>query len=250
MDYQQIYDNSVKIFLDRLPLNFDENNTEHLLLLETCIMEIMTKSMESANRGEEFEDIKNQTLSTINLAFQIGFKETRQHVGIVELSQEEILKITEQIKTHFHKAFWDKLTEDLNQKPVKVDQLIVLFSEILERLDKLTPNNLTYKHENHDRLSAKILESQIKNGVFRPEYLDGIVDFIISERLRKFISPADDQDFQEWTEQLYKILQQSTDISVAVPLIFQGIYRWLDRIEQQIREFNLQFKENFPHLFR
>lgn len=264
MDYQQIYDNSVQIFHGRLPHAFDENNDEHLLILEECIMEILTKSMQNIVETceEEFEDLKNQILSTINMAFQIGFKEgclsqkcppvnmVQQMPVKFELSQEEIQGITEQVRAQFQKAFWDKLADDLSQVPVKSDQLIVLFSEILDRLDRLTPHNLNYLHDNHDQLSPGILKSQIVNGVFRPEYLDGIVEFIVIDRLKRYISSADNQEFQQWSDELFKVMHETSQYSVTVPLIFQGIYKWLDRIEQQIQEFNASLIRNYPHLFK
>lgn len=209
---------------------------------------------------EQFEELKTDCLTTIQMAYLtvcnknncVTNTNTDDKVvsdegqsGWVELSKKEIESISEQFKTQFKRAFWDKITEDLKMSPPNTEHLIVLLGEIRDMLNNLTPNNQSLVSENSEAINPQYLALQFKKGDKLEQLLGEVLYFVVEDRLKRLVAPAWDEELQEWWLAMQREIGSDQPIYEKVPIIFQGVYNWLNRLTQTVEQLRLKHKLSY-----
>ena len=226
--------------------DFDDLKHNILSTIQKAYLELLNSNENTSLQQDEVESPPetrktNLENGTLGMQTEIPSTQNEKHStsgGLVSLSEEEINAISQQFETQFKRAFWDKITEDLKETPPKTDHIIVLLGEILERLDKLTPNNQKIIYENHENIDLSLFKNLFESSQFHLEALQGVVVFLVEDRLQKFIAPAYDEDLKLWYLNLKNEMSKGLPYYEIVPLIFQGIYQWLENVEKSLEEFN------------
>ena len=225
---------------------------------------------------KDFEAIKTNCLITIQMAYlnecnerecanrtpiTTNNSDNEQHTGendrtgendstggYVQLSKEEINAISQQFSTQFKRAFWDKIEKDLDKNPPETKHLLVLFREIRDRLDKMTPNRTDLIAMNHENIDLNYIQSQFN----RPDkkqidatLLVGLVHFVAEDRLQQFLAPVHNNAFKMWWDKIKVELNNngsSESIGVTIVRVLEGLYEWIECVESDLEQFHNQVK--------
>lgn len=124
------------------------------------------------------------------------------------------------------KAFFDKLTQDLEKEdPQAVDWIIKLHHELVMRLAALRPAR---KEEIMDKMDSGIFGNKIKAKAFRGEDMGQLVAFTF-EILAEIVAPdMDDQKDAVYQQVDQKMRQKDPKFSDIVPTFLDGVHQLLD----------------------
>ena len=258
-----MYDESKDVFKGVLDQAEIQDQESELSLIEPMIEQLLTKWMRilikvrkvPRNDHGAFEELKTGCLQSIQMAylditkFPLNNDKNRSQVnqnndtdkgvteGLVQLSEAEIKSIETQFATQMRKAFWDKISEDLKAIPPRTQHFLVLFKEIRDRLDGLTPNNSRLIQENHDLMDLSIYGSLFERKGVTPEVLGDVLAFIVEDRLKKMVAPVDDLPLDTWYCEVKEKMVKELPSDLLVITVFQGLYEWLTKIETGVKEF-------------
>lgn len=228
---------------------FDEvGDINDLEMVEPIIERLLLKHLEMNVREngrpptpERFDDIKTRCLVTIQRAY-LTVCDLRRNASVVELSKEQVESIARQVEKQFQCAFWDKLSSDLEATPPQLSHLLVLLTEVRDRLDRLTPNNRSILRANKENIDLDYLRSQFNRSdsdwlQSLLALLETIVYFLVEERFRKMVAPVNDRELDEWWLTVQDLMKSGQPLHQMVPEIFKGVYKWLELIETGVRSF-------------
>jgi len=206
---------------------FDEERVEEVIfnLLKNETFSVLKRMGTDPDHQseEEFDKIKFVVLGAIREAYE-------------ELVENSLHK---RIIDQFHKAFWDLLTEDLQQVPPKTDHLLTLLQEVKQRINCLTPNNIKMHKEMDEAIDIPYFEHLFSHQVFNGEMLIGTINFLLVDRLKRLIAPVDDEEYDLWHKE---VIQQLKTVPLPpyhqiVPDVLRKVYYWIEKIERGIQSF-------------
>ncbi|XP_053108761.1 T-complex protein 11-like protein 2 isoform X2 [Hemicordylus capensis] len=170
-----------------------------------------------------------RNLSNLTLAHEIAVNENF-HLERIEHPQNSL---TGRVKQIVHKAFWDRLEEDLHEDPPEYEHAIKLFDEIKEiLLSFLNPGANRMRSQICEVLDTDLIRQQAEHGVVD---IQGLANYVIST-MGKLCAPVRDNDVNQ--------LKSTGDI---VPLLRQ-IFHVLDLMTMDMVNFTIQSLR--PHLQR
>ncbi|XP_054264355.1 T-complex protein 11-like protein 1 [Macrosteles quadrilineatus] len=129
------------------------------------------------------------------------------------------------VKDTVFKAFWDILSQQLQEDPPNYTQALVLLSEIKETLlSLLLPHNTKLKEEIEEVLDIELIRQQVENGSLDFQYY---ANYVIS-LMAKMCTPARD-------ENINKLKQESDTVAV-----FKGILETLELMRLDMANFTIE----------
>lgn len=139
--------------------------------------------------------------------------------------------LEKQVRDVVHKAFWDKLREELNQEPPVFSQAMSLIEEVKENmLSLLLPHHNSLRAQINEVLDLDLIKQQASHGILDISRLAQFVVGILS----KLCAPARD-------EQAKKILQNEDLVD-----LFKEVFNLMDAMKVDMANFQLQSIK--PHL--
>ncbi|KAJ7383614.1 T-complex protein 11 [Desmophyllum pertusum] len=136
-----------------------------------------------------------------------------------------------QVRDVIHKAFWDKLREELNQKPAVFSQALSLIKEVKENMILLLlPYHNSLRAHINEVLDLDLITQQANHGILDISKLAQSVVGILS----KMCAPARD-------EQAKKILENQDIVD-----LFKEVFSLMDAMKVDMANFQLQTIK--PHL--
>lgn len=130
-----------------------------------------------------------------------------------------------------HKAFWDKLREELNQEPPVFTQALSLMEEVKENmLLLLLPHHNSLRAQINEVLDLDLIKQQANHGILD---ISRLAQFVVNV-LSKLCAPARD-------EQVKKILQNQDIVD-----LFKEVFSLMDAMKVDMANFQLQTIK--PHL--
>lgn len=139
--------------------------------------------------------------------------------------------LEKQVRDVVHKAFWDKLREELNQEPPVFSQAMSLIEEVKENmLSLLLPHHNSLRAQINEVLDLDLIKQQASHGILDISRLAQFVVGILS----KLCAPARD-------EQAKKILQNADLVD-----LFKEVFNLMDAMKVDMANFQLQSIK--PHL--
>ncbi len=232
-----------KMIFDRTVNKFQESEIDSEAKLEKFIDKRLWiemhayakfKNIDVLNRPvDEMISLRTEILNIIKRAYD-------SQVMHVSLSDKNIEKLSDQCKENMHNAFWDLIADDLQQETIKTDHIIVLLEEIRDRIINLTPNNNSFREETLENINIKYLENLFKHKLFCNDSLQGIVGFIVEERLLKLCAPNYDKEIREWYNDICEEFKSVQPFHITVPKILKGVYKYIELTEQGMTKDNLK----------
>ncbi|XP_062989494.1 T-complex protein 11-like protein 2 isoform X2 [Elgaria multicarinata webbii] len=170
-----------------------------------------------------------RNLSNLTLAHEIAVN-GNFHMEHTEHPQNSL---TGRVKQIVHKAFWDRLEEDLNEDPPEYEHAIKLFEEIKEiLLSFLNPGANRMRSQICEVLDADLIRQQAEHDAVD---IQGLANYVIST-MGKMCAPVRDNDVSQLkaTGNIVELLRQ--------------IFHVLDLMKMDMVNFTIQSLR--PHLQR
>lgn len=191
----------------------------------------MDGPQDGANASDSSEDSQQKTAKIVShmaLAHELLMDDSFKIQ--TELPQNSLEK---QVRDVVHKAFWDKLREELNQKPPVFNQALSLLQELKENmLSLLLPYQNSLRTHINEMLDLDLIKQQADHGILDISKLaQSIVGF-----LSKMCAPARD-------EQAKKILLNEDIVD-----LFREVFSLIDAMKVDMANFQLQTIK--PHLMQ
>lgn len=191
----------------------------------------MDGPQDGANASDSSEDNQQKTAKIVShmaLAHELLMDDSFKIQ--TELPQNSLEK---QVRDVVHKAFWDKLREELNQKPPVFNQALSLLQELKENmLSLLLPYQNSLRTHINEMLDLDLIKQQADHGILDISKLaQSIVGF-----LSKMCAPARD-------EQAKKILLNEDIVD-----LFREVFSLIDAMKVDMANFQLQTIK--PHLMQ
>lgn len=191
----------------------------------------MDGPQDGANASDSSEDSQHKTAKIVShmaLAHELLMDDSFKIQ--TELPQNSLEK---QVRDVVHKAFWDKLREELNQKPPVFNQALSLLQELKENmLSLLLPYQNSLRTHINEMLDLDLIKQQADHGILDISKLaQSIVGF-----LSKMCAPARD-------EQAKKILLNEDIVD-----LFREVFSLIDAMKVDMANFQLQTIK--PHLMQ
>ncbi|KAM6437786.1 T-complex protein 11-like protein 2 [Liasis olivaceus] len=170
-----------------------------------------------------------RNMSNLTLAHEIAVNENF-HLERIEHPQNSLPGRVKQI---VHKAFWDRLEEDLNEDPPEYEHAIKLFEEIKEiLLSFLNPGANRMRNQICEVLDTDLIRQQAEHNAVD---IQGLANYVIST-MGKLCAPVRDNDINQL---------KATGNIVA---LLRQIFHVLDLMTMDMVNFTIQSLR--PHLQR
>ena len=163
---------------------------------------------------------------------------TEDEIDAGKLQEQFEVKLFEQIKNTYVKAYWDTLVEELKEEPPNTRILEVLLNEIVHNICSLIPNRKDIHHAIKENIDVSFITNQIKYQVYDFKDFYNLVSYI-KDKLIDFGCAADDEDIHTWWNELNTRLAtvNKKEYYVELPQIFEEIFSKIDRIKQRQLDF-------------
>jgi len=189
----------------------------------------MDRLQDKQNSPETAENAQQKTANTVSsmaLAHELLMDDSFRLQS--ELPQNSLEK---QVRDVVHKAFWDKLREELNQDPPIFSQALSLIEEVKENmLSLLLPHHNSLRAQINEVLDLELIKQQAMHGILD---ISRLAQFVVSI-LSKLCAPARD-------EQVKKILDNQDIVE-----LFKEVFTLMDAMKVDLANFQLQAIK--PHL--
>lgn len=189
----------------------------------------MDEFHDKGNKAETPENVQQETaniVSNMALAHELLMNDSFQLQS--ELPENSLEKVVRDV---VHKAFWDKLDEELNHEPPVFSQALSLMEEVKENmLSLLLPRHNSLRAQINEVLDLDLIKQQANHGILE---ISRIAQFVVGV-LSKLCAPARD-------EQVKKILQNQNIVE-----IFKEVFSLMDTMKVDMANFQLQTIK--PHL--
>jgi len=147
----------------------------------------------------------------------------------------------QQMQEIMHKAFWDKVAEDLSKVPPEHKHVINLLKEIKVMIMQLIPN----RHDIHADLDKNIdtafIEQMIVNNAFDHGELETVIRYIAT-MIHKLQAASEDKDTDKWTKDMVKMCKDMRSWSEIIPSFFKTAFQKVENINITIRRLENEFK--------
>ncbi len=148
--------------------------------------------------------------------------------------EKDLLMFEEEMQAVMEQAFWNKFTDELTQEDYTT--LVVLLTEVQERLCGLTPNRPDIQKTTRDTIDVDFIKQKLEHDAFRDEDFVNLVLYIL-DRIRQLESPSENAKTDEIQADILSCLDGQTSYATILPMVFRHICHKLDKIEADIRAF-------------
>jgi hypothetical protein len=215
------------------------NQLSGLYLQWKMAIEFVEKSQPTAKKPELLQDMleslkMNQGIVVEQLC-RLGGKRV---VEELEAKAIEVLDLDKIIQEAGAEQYWKNFEHELSSTPPQFHRVILLLSEIRERLLKLVPNSTELQQRIQESIDVDFIQELITRNAF-----DGMMFVQVFENIwstiRSMQAEADDEKWMVWKDETFAALVNEEEATWAkiLPNIFNKFLIQLDRIEEQVEIF-------------
>jgi len=138
-----------------------------------------------------------------------------------------------QMREVMHKAFWDKVTEDMAKTPPDHKHVMVLFDEVKTSIKQLIPHR-TDMHEKMDAaVDIELIDQMIRNQAFSHNDLLTALEYLV-DMIRMLEPPIEDGDTDAWKEGITRECQSKEPWKVIIPKFFKRMFGKIEGIRESV----------------
>lgn len=133
----------------------------------------------------------------------------------LNVTDEDQNSLKAKVRETMEKAFWDGITESMQQDEPDLSWVLKLMKEVRDELCEMSPQS--WREEIVETIDVDILSQVLKSGTLDMDYLGRILEFALVT-LQKLSAPANDEEIKTSHDNLLKELReisQAADISNA-----------------------------------
>jgi hypothetical protein len=134
-----------------------------------------------------------------------------------------------QMREVMHKAFWDKIAEDLAKVPPEHKHTLILFEEIKTLIRQFVPRRQDILEEMEGAVDTKFIDQMIVKGVFDHDELSKVLLYLIG-LIRRLEPPVEDSDTDEWRSVTEKSCATYEKWDELLPAFFRRAFKKLEGI--------------------
>lgn len=146
------------------------------------------------------------------------------------------MEMYKQVNEMAQKAYWDAFVYDLSQEPPKYERLYCILGEVRDKLCKLLKHRDDIKQQIRSSVDPDMVKQMIENNVFDNTEFMKLFTFI-TEQIKRFHSPSDDSEFENWKTGFVAMLNERKPYVVILPIFFKEMIKRIDKIENDIFAF-------------
>lgn len=220
-------------YINRYKLLFNSWKREDRKVMIECLI-VSYFELEDFEKDLKGSLIEETTQRNIDIEKEKIIKRLEGLDGIdifekVKSERSEFMKDLEsKIKDNVYKAYWDSINSKLDNDPPEYLVLIPMLEEILNYINKLTPNNRSILNEAINTFDIPYIEHKIKNNVMDASDVRDIMVYTISI-IKKLQSASEDKDTNEWEQSLLNSLM-SEPLNKILINFFQNCFERFERI--------------------
>jgi len=144
------------------------------------------------------------------------------------------MNLDERIRYAMIECYWERLSCDISNN--KFDSTLQILTEIRDRICMFAPTRNDLHIEIHEHLDIDYMEQMIANDAISPEYIQGIVNYIITQ-VKQFGSLHDEPWNEVWRTKLAVRMQNGEKLETFFPYFFNEAIHRIELIEEGIHEF-------------
>ena len=144
------------------------------------------------------------------------------------------MNLEEQIREAMIKCFWDGISEDISNN--NFDSTLDILIEIRDRICLFAPSRKDLHAEIHENLDIDYIRQMINNDAISPEYIQGIVNYIINQ-IKQFGSLHDEPWNEIWRTKMAVRMERGEKLETFFPVFFNEALHRIELIEEGIKEF-------------
>lgn len=134
-----------------------------------------------------------------------------------------------QMREIMHKAFWDKIAEDLAKVPPEHKHTMVLLEEIKTLIRQFVPRRTDIHEEMEGVVDIKLIDQMISKGVFDHGELAKVLLYLI-RLIRRLEPPVEDTDTDEWLVETERGCAEHSPWQELLPAFFRRAFKKLEGI--------------------
>ena len=196
----------IQNIIDLLLLNERQPNEEEIEYISLC--------------QQNQQDLKKKIISLNGLEAFNNYKP--QNIQIERQLRDQITQV-------MYRAFWDKLTEELNSVPPKYEQLMITVQEIQDIFCQMVPNRLDIQLEIKDSIDPQIIKNMLEHSVFDNNDLQELCQYIIN-LIKRFQPPVMDQEVEIWEREMLRQFNENIVYSEFLVIFLKSVYNMLNTI--------------------
>jgi hypothetical protein len=210
-----------KSILDHMCYNYTE--------LSNCKNMIETSGDVSAPANQEVLEYINKQQSKI-----VKHIEQLAGTGLFDTVMETYRPVklscsVNQMREVMHKAFWDKIAEDLAKIPPEHKHTLVLLEEIKTLIRQFVPRRADIHEEMEGAVDIKLIDQMISKGVFDHGELARVLLYLI-HLIRRLEPPVEDADTDEWLVETERGCAEYKPWQELLPSFFRRAFKKLEGI--------------------
>jgi hypothetical protein len=223
-----------QVFCDKW-LESDKNRQiEQMIINYASGMNYIKKMEEKKSSSKKISKTKIeikmilQNLKMMDKTFNIEYFK-KNYLKIYETMQKGYINAIKSISNNIHKAYHNKMIEDLYNKDIKYVYKNIL--ELKERLLKVSPNK--YKRN----ISRKLESYDIMSLLLKYKWTKKLTDFLIfiTDSMIMFGSKNDEKNNFEWKNKIIKLL--NNNFNENLPSIILMINIKIDKLVSDIKKY-------------
>ena len=144
------------------------------------------------------------------------------------------MNLDERIRIAMIECFWDGLSDDISNN--KFDSTLKIITEIRDRICLFAPSRNDLHAEIHEHLDIDYMRQMVANDAISPEYIHGIVNYIITQ-IKQFGSLHDEPWNEIWRTKCAVRMQEGEKLETFFPYFFHEALHRIELIEEGIQAF-------------
>ena len=149
---------------------------------------------------------------------------------------QNYVAMTNQVQTTFQQAFWDQMTEQINNQ--NFDLVIANLRDIQEQLLGLVPNRTDLQQEMAEHFDVDLIAQMIENHAFTPDVFKLYTRYVIL-KIRELQAEDRDEQLDQTLAELMTHFDGEVNFAELVPTVLRAIFDLLDQTTADINLFRL-----------
>ena len=154
-----------------------------------------------------------------------------------------VVRLTEQVKETYKKAFFDLLEKKVAADPPDYEWITRLYNEIKVKFITILKEGSSLRKEIEECMDVELFDQMIRNEAFDPADMYKLICYTF-EKCKQLGSPARDQETDEKKQEIIDLVNSGKgQFSVVVPLFIKNINHCVDLIYEDLQALSEKFKK-------
>lgn len=146
----------------------------------------------------------------------------------------DMKNIENQIKSTYHKAFFDLLEERVRSEPPDYEWIVRLYKEVRDKLAALLRKESELRKEIEERMDIVIFDQMIRNDAFDGADAFKLICYVF-DKCRQLGSPARDKDTENKKNEIVELMNSGGVFATILPLFIRNAHYCIDHIYCDLR---------------